>query len=329
MYFLDKYSTGRKLTVLDPFCGRGTVLLEATLRGHKAIGFDMLETALALARVKVQCPAREAVLQEIESLDLARGEPWDVPRDFADLYCFETWGELWNLRESQRSDALTALALGRLHGHSSGFFSAFTFNVVSVRPPALKRLREKHGNEIPYRDVRTILQNAARRFLPEEPLRGDGYVKRADARALPLPAASVDLAITSPPFLDVIDYHDVNWIREWFLKASSTSGAFPDREAYKLFLRRVLQELRRVVKPQGHIVFEVGPVRREARMQDLVIEAAQGALALVEVVENRFDSEVLAEKSVPKISRAMQGVASRGKETTTMTNCCVVLQPLK
>ena len=45
-------SPAGRLTVLDPFCGSGTVLLEAALRGHFAIGIDVNPLARLIARVK-------------------------------------------------------------------------------------------------------------------------------------------------------------------------------------------------------------------------------------------------------------------------------------
>ena len=45
-------SPAAPLTVLDPFCGSGTVLLEAALRGHLAIGVDVNPLARLLSRVK-------------------------------------------------------------------------------------------------------------------------------------------------------------------------------------------------------------------------------------------------------------------------------------
>ncbi|MDO8794996.1 MAG: DNA methyltransferase, partial [Vicinamibacterales bacterium] len=149
-FFLDKYD-GK--VVLDPFCGRGTVILEAALRKRRAIGFDMLATARALSRVKVKCDARSKVLEEIAALNLNQNAP-NVPADFENLYHPKTWGEVWSLKQSPRSDALTALTLGRLHGHSPGFFSGFTFNVISLPPASLERLRLKHNSELPYRDVK-------------------------------------------------------------------------------------------------------------------------------------------------------------------------------
>lgn len=48
---LNSWTAG-PLTVLDPFCGSGTVLLEAALRGHRAIGVDVNPLARLIATTK-------------------------------------------------------------------------------------------------------------------------------------------------------------------------------------------------------------------------------------------------------------------------------------
>ena len=50
--FLDTVDLSVPATILDPFCGSGTVLLEANLRGHQAIGIDINPMARLVSRVK-------------------------------------------------------------------------------------------------------------------------------------------------------------------------------------------------------------------------------------------------------------------------------------
>jgi hypothetical protein len=70
--------------------------------------------------------------------------------------------------------------------------------------------------------------------------------------------------VTSPPFLDVVDYAGDNWLRCWFI------GVDPARVSISIHkkladwqhaMTRVLAELRRVLRPGGHAAFEVGEVR--------------------------------------------------------------------
>jgi hypothetical protein len=78
-----------------------------------------------------------------------------------------------------------------------------------------------------------------------------------------LPANSVSLVVTSPPFLDVVQYADDNWLRCWFLGVDPESVALtvPKKlDAWASAMTDVFRELHRVLKPSGHIAFEVGEV---------------------------------------------------------------------
>jgi len=50
--FFDNVTLPDAAVVLDPFCGSGTVLLEANLRGHDAIGIDISPLAQLISQVK-------------------------------------------------------------------------------------------------------------------------------------------------------------------------------------------------------------------------------------------------------------------------------------
>ena len=50
--FLDAVDLPPRSTILDPFCGSGTVLLESNVRGHDAVGVDVNPLARLISRVK-------------------------------------------------------------------------------------------------------------------------------------------------------------------------------------------------------------------------------------------------------------------------------------
>jgi SAM-dependent methyltransferase len=75
---------------------------------------------------------------------------------------------------------------------------------------------------------------------------------------------SVDLVVTSPPFLDTIDYAQDNWLRSWFCGIDlSRDPIWHLRKPadWTAAMTRVFRELHRVVRPGGHVAFEVGEVR--------------------------------------------------------------------
>jgi hypothetical protein len=105
----------------------------------------------------------------------------------------------------------------------------------------------------------------------------------------------VQLVVTSPPFLDVVQYRDDNWLRCWFCGVDA--GAVPITMArtvaeWQAAMTPVFAELRRVLRPGGRVAFEVGEVRRgRVKLEEAVIPAAvAGGLEpqLVLVNEQRF-----------------------------------------
>jgi len=102
----------------------------------------------------------------------------------------------------------------------------------------------------------------------------------ADATSA-IPSDSVALVVTSPPFLDVVNYQQDNWLRCWFngLQAESMDIWQLKKVAdWSVAMTRVFRELHRVLKPGGYVAFEVGEIRKGAiRMESLVAPAAKSA----------------------------------------------------
>ena len=91
----------------------------------------------------------------------------------------------------------------------------------------------------------------------------------------------MDLVVTSPPFLDVVDYAGDNWLRCWFcgIDPQDVPITIAKRPAdWQAAMRGVFDELYRVVRSGGFVAFEVGEVRGgKLRLEDLVLPAALGA----------------------------------------------------
>ena len=77
-------------------------------------------------------------------------------------------------------------------------------------------------------------------------------ILRADARALPLPDASVDLIVTSPPYYGLRDYRD----GDASLAGQIGSEATP--AAYVAALLDCTREWMRVLKPSGSLFVNLG-----------------------------------------------------------------------
>jgi hypothetical protein len=92
--------------------------------------------------------------------------------------------------------------------------------------------------------------------------------------------ASVDLIVTSPPFLDVVDYPTDNWLRCWFAgiePATVPISLHRSLADWERFVASCFREFARVVRPGGRIAFEVGEVRGgKLALEHTVLSAAAG-----------------------------------------------------
>jgi len=169
---------------------------------------------------------------------------------------------------------LCMVALNRLTGHSPGFFSVYTLppnqavSVISQRKINAKR------NQIPSRrDVIKLILKKSKQLLGDVTPEVFHTLQSVEQRARftnatadathELPADSVSLVVTSPPFLNIVQYADDNWLRCWFLGIDPASVALtvPRKlNAWAAAMTKVFHELHRVLKPGGHVAFEVGEV---------------------------------------------------------------------
>jgi len=171
-------------------------------------------------------------------------------------------------------DWLCMVALNRLTGHSPGFFSVYTLppnQAVSVR--SQQKINEQRKQTPPRRDVAKLILKKSKQLLSD--CSGDvrrtlaGIADQATFLNAPadgtaeLPDNSVSLVVTSPPFLDVVQYADDNWLRCWFLgiDPKSVKLTVPKKlDAWRATMTSVFHELYRILMPGGHVAFEVGEV---------------------------------------------------------------------
>jgi hypothetical protein len=184
-------------------------------------------------------------------------------------------------------DWIRMVTLNRLTGHSPGFLSVYTLPPnQAVSLTSQKKINARRSQVPPRRDLRRIVGRKSARLLEgvDAPIRQ----RLADARARAHfhvgsctdsfgEAASVQLIVTSPPFLDVVDYATDNWLRGWFcgLDVQQVPIALHARlDDWRTFVERAFAQFARLLRPQGFVAFEVGEVRRgRVRLEDAVIPA--------------------------------------------------------
>ena len=294
--------------VYDPFMGRGTTPLEAALLGRRPAGCDVNPLSKILVEPRLEPPTLADVAHRLQGIDLARET--EVREELAVFYHPDTLVEVCALRSylserafENRLDAIDRwirmVAVNRLTGHSPGFFSVYTLppnQAVSV--DVQRKINAERQQTPPRRDVRAIILSKTRSLLADcdDITRGTLQQVGGDAQLLTGPASetpglrneSVDLVVTSPPFLDVVDYAGDNWLRCWFcgIDPSSVKITIAKKvEGWRQAMANVFAELYRVVRPGGYVAFEVGEVRRgTVRLEETVIPAASSAGLLAELV---------------------------------------------
>jgi DNA methylase len=303
-FFIDAF-TRSGACIYDPFAGRGTTLIEAALMGRRAIGNDINPLSCPLILPRLDPPSIAAVAERLGELKHALPAASDAPADLLAFYHPETLADIMRLRSyflEQEGDAVDAwirmVCLNRLTGHSTGFFSVYTLPPNQATSAARQRkINEARGQTPPKRDVFAIILRKSRALLkapvPTEFERHGARVLTGPAERTPeIADGSIDLIVTSPPFLDVVDYPMDNWLRCWFAGIDPSSvpitlhSSLADWEG---FVGACFREFARIVRPGGKIAFEVGEVRGGTiALEHVVLSAAKNLpLAPLAVMINR------------------------------------------
>ena len=280
--------------VYDPFMGRGTTPLQAALMGRRPVGNDVNPLSVLLTRPRLNAPTPDAVAQRLDEIAWDAGKVEDA--ELLAFYSPRTLRHLCALRHwliekaplggasSTADDWIRMVAINRLTGHSPGFFSVYTLPPnQAVSAQSQRKINAKRQQKPPDRDIRKLILKKTASLLSDGPSGAHPTPLLMTGAAQSTPAissASIDLVVTSPPFLDIVQYAEDNWLRSWFagIDAASVAIAHHRTEAgWANMVRDVLTELARVVHPGGHVAFEVGEIRRgKVLLERLVWEASEG-----------------------------------------------------
>ncbi len=291
-FFINRF-TEKNDVVYDPFMGRGTTPIESALLNRIPYGNDINPVSIAITEPRINTPEPFAVQKRLTEI------PWDDFKDIEnqDLLVFyhpETLAKLeglrmWFIQREQDGTLddvdkwIRMIAINRLTGHSPGFFSVYTMppnQAVSLK--SQHRINKRRNQTPQVRDVPVLIWKKSKRLLSQSVGRADNYLLTNDPsdQTTQIPDDSVQLVVTSPPFLDVVDYETDNWLRCWFLGIDPKSvnvTMVKSISTWRRFTHRTLLELSRVVKPGGHVAYEVGEVRSATvRLENEVIASAEG-----------------------------------------------------
>jgi hypothetical protein len=282
--------------VYDPFAGRGTTPVEAGLLGRKVIANDINPLSRILTYPRFFVPDMNEVRDRLFSI------PYDdglrAEQDLTMFYHPGTEAEIVSLRRylltRSREGTLDYLdqwirmvATNRLTGHSPGFFSVYTLPPNQAASPERQvKINESRSQEPMYRNTRDIILKKTRSLLKELSEQEKTSLREAGEHALfiigdarntsAIPDEAVTLTVTSPPFLDIVQYSADNWLRCWFngINGEDVSAQITTLRKVRDWaqvMEGVFHELFRVTMPGGWVAFEVGEVRNGSVKLDEVI----------------------------------------------------------
>ncbi len=295
-FFIERLTAGGGV-VYDPFAGRGTTPVEAVLRGRRAVSNDINPLSAILTLPRFDPPSIHQVGDRLSMLEMDHENSADI--DLSMFYHGKTESELVSLQaclNQRREDGtedrvdrwIRMVATNRLTGHSKGFFSVYTLPPnQAVRPERQKLINKKRGQEPEYRDVKKLILGKTKSLLKGlgnidreniATVRDASFVLTEDAsKTCAIENDSVDLTVTSPPFLNIVQYSSDNWLRCWFNgldadrieKEITMSSSLKDWERY---MASVFRELFRITKEGGWVAFEVGEVRNgKVRLEESIV----------------------------------------------------------
>ncbi len=212
------------LKVLDPMAGSGTVVAVARANGHMALGVDFDPLAVLLASVwtrtvdarRVNDKAAEILDRAKEALGLLPSRlAYPAGSDDETRKFIRYWFDSYARRQ------LTALsgAIRRIHDEATRDVLWCGFSRLIITKQAGASLAMDLSHSRPHRAfarapvlpfdhfiaaVQTVVGSGLQRRLGKVGPRA--IVKRGDARRLDLCDGSIDLVLTSPPYLNAIDY---------------------------------------------------------------------------------------------------------------------------
>lgn len=276
--------------VLDPFGGSGTTVLEASRLGRRSIYADSVSACVTIADAKIA--AATEGLTPSTATQIEHALTWDhacfsdqVGRDgegshpeLERWYHPQTLAQLrfiWQLVEQQSGAEREILTL---------LFSDLLFSCASTAGSLTRtgKLRRHHWGwiadnvmpkEFARHDAVMGFRNRLHGLPAPTPVEHRPLVLKANAKALELPSGSIDLIVTSPPYVGVIDYVKANrllylWMN-WPFDQERTAeiGARYKRRRpsivaeYLADMAACWREFHRVLKPGGVAAIVIGESR--------------------------------------------------------------------
>ncbi|WP_081908875.1 DNA methyltransferase [Ferriphaselus sp. R-1] len=310
---IQNYSAPGDL-VADVFAGSGTVLLEAVKMGRRAFGVDSSPYAALLSRAKLSAPNTldEALIRAKKRLEAAALRPVPdrrrIPEWVRNFFHPNTLSEVVNFSKEckeQGDDFLLACMLGILHHQRPGFLS-FPSSHLTPYLRDKKFPRDEFPLLYQYRELAPRLLAKIERTYK----RKDFVVSRESytfveglTENVPFPTG-ISCLITSPPYMNALDYGRDNRLRLWFVDKANAelidNAQSQQRDGFESLMATVAMQATKSLVHNGYCIVIVGDqIKRNSKyplssvVQNTFAEHAP-SLNLTQIIVN----------SIPDIRRA-------------------------
>lgn len=264
--------TSRGDLVADIFAGSGTVLLESVRLGRRAFGVDLSPYAGVLSRGKLSSPntLEDALQQARTRLEAARLRPPpdsdEVPSWVKDFFHPQTLDEAINFAkecQEQGDDFLLACLLGILHHQRPGFLSYPSSHLTPYLRDK-KFPRDQFPGLYEYRALEPRLIEKIKRaykrkdFVTSEEMYSfiEGHTELVDF------PEEINCIITSPPYMNALDYGRDNRLRLWFIDRTKAEAldkaASQQKNGFELLMRTLANQAEKKLVKGGHCIIIIG-----------------------------------------------------------------------
>ncbi len=293
--------------VVDPFSGSGTIPLESLLLGRRVFASDIGSYAATLTRAKIAPPdSEEGAIRDAQEV-FEKAEASSVP----DLRSVPSWVRAYfhpkTLKETlafvricrrEKRHFLLACVLGILHHQRPGFLSFPSSHLVPYLRDH-KFPRTAFPEMYFYRELMPRLIAKIRRALRRVELL-DPHAEFSDSAVEDLlPTFDFDAMITSPPYMNALDYGRDNRLRLWFLDEHLDNQVNADANSSKAAFLRQITSIARLNEARlnisGYCVLVVGESVGTSR------KAVHPAQAVLDLFNTHAPSLVLRKVVVDRI----------------------------
>lgn len=264
-------------TVYDPFCGSGTTLVEASASNRFSIGTDNNSVAVLVSKVKTHLYTLEELKGFIKfkyefDSNLAKA---DVRRDLVtDNKNFYYW---FSSEVIDHLSKIKGVILDSPNECQDLLLSVFSSIIVKVSFQDSDTRYTRTDKVVTVEEVTKSFKSKFERVLKEiESSLGyciqESRVYQADSRSVPMiDSNSVDLIVTSPPYLNAYDYHKyhrqrLHWLDADIKKVRTTEIGSHDQftrknaiaQPYFDDMELCFKEWHRVLRSGGKCVIIIG-----------------------------------------------------------------------